>query len=76
MVVHEIDSSWVRSWAWSSKRLLEQFLDIKGSSEAVNQRNTDNTIVKRKGQKDKQRSTKHYTENYSSRNTNSTKNGG
>jgi len=29
-----------------------------------------NTIVKRKGQKDQQRSTKHYTENQRSSNTN------
>ena len=34
----------------------------KGKPGAVNQR-TDNTISKRKVQKDKQRSTKHFTEN-------------
>ena len=34
----------------------------KGQSESINRR-TDNTMAKRKGQKDKQRSTKHYTEN-------------
>jgi len=33
----------------------------KGSSVAVNWRRTDNTMVKRK--KDKQRSSKHYTKN-------------
>ena len=31
----------------------------KGQSESVNQRRTDNTMAKRKVQKDKQRSTKH-----------------
>ena len=46
----------------------------KGSSESVNRRRTDNTIAKRK--KDKQRSTKHYTENKISSNTNVTNNRG
>jgi hypothetical protein len=32
----------------------------KGFSESINRRKTDNTMAK-KGQKDKQRSTKHYT---------------
>jgi hypothetical protein len=43
--------------------LNEKFEDTK---ESVNLRKTDNTMAKRKGQKpekDKQRSTKHYTEN-------------
>ena len=35
----------------------------KWQSESVNRRRTYNTIAKRKGQKDKQRSTKSYTEN-------------
>ena len=48
----------------------KKFEDIKGSSFSVNRR-TDNTIAKRK--KDKQRSTKYYTENKRSRNTNPTK---
>jgi hypothetical protein len=38
-------------------------------AEAVGQRKTDNTIAK-KGEKDKQWSTKHYTENKRSNNTN------
>jgi len=33
----------------------------KKKSESVHRRRTDNTMVKEKGQKDKQRSTKHYT---------------
>jgi len=31
----------------------------KGQSESVNRERTDNTMAKRKGQRDKQRSTKH-----------------
>jgi hypothetical protein len=33
----------------------------KGDSESVNRKRTDNTMVKEKGQKNKQRFTKHYT---------------
>jgi hypothetical protein len=36
---------------------------LKGLSEAVIRRRTDNTIAERKGQNDKQRSTKHFTGN-------------
>jgi hypothetical protein len=35
----------------------------KGSSESISRRRTDNTMTKKKEQMDKQRSTKHYTEN-------------
>ena len=37
----------------------EEFGDTKGVSESVYRRRTDNTMTKRKVQKDKQRSTKH-----------------
>ena len=37
--------------------------DTKGEIIIRKRRRTDNTIAKRKGQKDKQRSTKHYTKN-------------
>jgi hypothetical protein len=37
----------------------EEFGDTKGVSESVYRRRTDNTMAKRKVQKDKQRSTKH-----------------
>ncbi len=40
-------------------------------SESINRRRTDNAIGQTK--KDKQRSTKHYTENYGSSNANITK---
>jgi hypothetical protein len=50
-----------------SKQENQEKLKIpKGQSEVVNWRRTDNTmtkIKKTKEQKDKQRSTKHYTEN-------------
>ena len=48
-----------------------KFENTKGviRREAVNRR-TDNTIAKKKKKKDKQRSTKHYTENKRSSNTN------
>jgi hypothetical protein len=46
------------------KELLYHKKSLKYQSEAVNRRSTDNTMTKRKQiQKDKQRSTKHYTEN-------------
>ena len=41
--------------------------------DTVNQRRTDNTMTNRKRLNDKQRSTKHYTENKRSSNTNPTK---
>jgi hypothetical protein len=40
---------------------LHPICDTK-SSEFVNQRRTDSTMIKKKGQKVKQRSTKHYIE--------------
>jgi hypothetical protein len=40
----------------------------KGKSESINKRRIDNTMAKRK--KDKQRTTKHYTENKTSSKTN------
>jgi len=46
------------------KELLYHKKSLKYQSEAVNRRSTDNTMTKRKKiQKDKQQSTKHYTEN-------------
>ena len=41
----------------------EEFEDTKGVSRIRKSKKTDNTIAKTKGQKDKQRSTKHYTYN-------------
>jgi len=59
--------------------LQENFEDTKGVKlESVNQR-ADTTMTKRKrtkGQKNKQRSTKHYTENERSSNKNYIKNRG
>jgi hypothetical protein len=41
-------------------RFVEMFEETKKSeSESVNRRRTDNTMANKKGQKDKQRSTKH-----------------
>ena len=45
-----------------------------GKSEAINRRRTGNTMVKRKGQMDKQWSTKYYRETSRLSNTNSTQN--
>ena len=44
-------------------RAQKPFEDTKGEIIIRKRRRTDNTIAKRKGQKDKQRSTKHYTKN-------------
>ena len=44
-------------------RAQKPFEDTKGEIIKCKRRRTDNTIAKRKGQKDKQRSTKHYTKN-------------
>ena len=51
--------SWIRPCIGTVKRSLKI---PRGQSEAVNRR-TDNTMPKVKGQKDKQRYNKHYTEN-------------
>ena len=45
---------------------IEEEITSEPEPEALNQRWTDNTIENEKGHKDKQWSTKHYTENYRS----------
>ena len=44
--------------------LKEEFEDTKGVIRIHKSKRTDNTMPKEKEQKDKQRSTKHYAENY------------
>jgi hypothetical protein len=52
-------NTWLAIKMWNKNNLKI----LKGYSESVNQRRTDNTITKKKVQKDKQRSTKHYIYN-------------
>ena len=54
----------------------EKFEDTKGVSRNHKSKTETTHWPKEKGQKDKQRSTKHYTENKRSRNTNIPKSGG